>query len=128
MKRRRRCCVCRELFMPDPRVGDRQRACSRDPCQTERHRRACAEWRARERPAVEAQRVRVRLGSPDLSRAAVKDAMGSKAAVVIEEVFILVARGARDGFTTKQLDLSGESFRLVDRPRRDATAVPGPGP
>lgn len=54
--------------------------------------------------------------------------MGAKALVVLEEVFRLVAIGSRDAFATKQLDLSGKSFRLVARPPRDETAAAGPGP
>lgn len=77
---------------------------------------------------MEADQVLARLGSPDLSRTTVRDVMGPRMGVVIEELFRLVVAGSRDAFTTKQLDLSGESFRLVDRPRRDATGVPGPGP
>ena len=128
MKRRRRCCVCGALFMPDPRVGSRQRTCGDEACQTEQHRLACHAWRERERPAVEAQRLRTRLGSPDLSRAAVRDVMGAKAAVVLEEVFRLVSNGSRDGYASKHLELSDESFRLTVRSTRDPTAPPGPSP
>ena len=128
MKRRRRCCECKALFLPDPRVGDRQRTCAKPACKAERHRKACQEWRERERPAVEAQRLRTRLGSPELRRDVVRDVMGVKETVVLEEVFRLAALGSRDAFATKQLELGRESLRLVVRPRRDATDLRGPGP
>ena len=128
MKRRRRCCVCETLFLPDARVGDRQRTCGGTACKAELHRRACVAWRDRERPEIEDQKLRTRLGSPELRREVVRDALGAKATVVLEEVFRLVTTGSRDAFAAKHLDLSRESFRLVDRPRRDATAAAGPGP
>jgi hypothetical protein len=45
--RRRRCVVCDELFWPDVRVKDRQKACSRPRCQSVRHAQACAAWKER---------------------------------------------------------------------------------
>ena len=47
-KKSKRCLVCRASFSPDPRVGDRQRACSPE-CQKERHRRQCRRWNQRHR-------------------------------------------------------------------------------
>lgn len=134
MKRRRRCCVCDALFMPDSRVGSRQRTCGEPACKAERHRVACKEWRDRERPAVEADRLRRRLSrsgsgeSGELSREVVRDVMGPKESVVLEELFRLAVAGSRDAFATKRLDLGRESFRLVARPGEDATARAGPGP
>lgn len=116
MKRRRRCCVCDALFMPDARVGKRQRTCGDAACKAERHRQACKEWREREQPAVEAHRLRQRLVSTDqLNRDVLRDAMGTKGSVVIEEVFRLTASGSRDAFATKRLDFSRQSLRLVTR-------------
>jgi hypothetical protein len=128
LKRRRRCCVCSTLYSPDPRVGDRQRTCGDAACKATIHRQSCKDYRDRERPAVEAERLQTRLGSPDLHRAVVRDAMGVKGAIVLEQVFGLIVTASRDAFASKQLDLSDESFRLVDRPRRDAKDRHGPGP
>lgn len=41
------CEVCHECFIPDPRVGERQRVCFSLPCQQERKRRAQRRWLAR---------------------------------------------------------------------------------
>jgi hypothetical protein len=46
-RRRRRCRICGELFTPDPRVGDRQRVCSRPACQEARIKETQASWRKR---------------------------------------------------------------------------------
>lgn len=46
MQGRRRCEFCGDLFRPDPRVGSRQRACSRIECKGRRAAEAKAAWRA----------------------------------------------------------------------------------
>jgi hypothetical protein len=40
----RRCCQCRKLFEPDPRVGDRQVTCGSPACQRAQHAEACRRW------------------------------------------------------------------------------------
>ena len=122
-RRRRRCPCCNGLFLPDPRVGDRQRTCGEAACKADWHRRGCQRWREQNPGAIEAWRLRVRLGSPELDRAVVREAMGPKAAVVVEEVFRLAARGSREAFAAKHLDLSRKSFRLVAHQTREATVV-----
>ena len=41
------CSVCRKWFTPDPRVGARQKVCSRPECQEKRRARSQASWRSR---------------------------------------------------------------------------------
>jgi hypothetical protein len=45
--RKKPCRICRRWFRPDPRVGGRQRACSKPDCQTARRRKTQASWRNR---------------------------------------------------------------------------------
>ena len=47
MLTKRPCCLCRRWFVPDGRVGRRQRACSAPTCQTARRARTQASWRRR---------------------------------------------------------------------------------
>lgn len=49
VRRKRPCSICRRWFLPDARVGARQRACKREDCQRQRHRRADQRWRAANR-------------------------------------------------------------------------------
>lgn len=49
VRKERPCSICRRWFLPDARAGDRQRACEREECQRERHRRADRRWRAANR-------------------------------------------------------------------------------
>lgn len=46
MVRKRPCSICRRWFLPDVRVGARQRACSSPECQAERRKKTQASWRA----------------------------------------------------------------------------------
>ena len=60
MQRRKRCIICRRLFWPDGRVGDRQRACGRSECQRARRARTQASWRRRNPDYLPAWRLRQR--------------------------------------------------------------------
>src|SRR5580704_5541091 len=62
--RSRPCRFCRKWFRPDPRVGDRQRACSTADCQTKRRGRQQAEWRARNPEYDSARRLAAKAGPP----------------------------------------------------------------
>jgi hypothetical protein len=44
------CEFCGRFFVPDPRVGNRQRACFRQECQDARKRSSKRAWRERETP------------------------------------------------------------------------------
>ena len=44
------CEFCGRFFVPDPRVGNRQRACSRQECQDTRKQSSKRDWLARETP------------------------------------------------------------------------------
>lgn len=46
MQRKRPCSICGRWFYPDPRVGDRQQACSDPACQAGRRKKTQAKWRA----------------------------------------------------------------------------------
>lgn len=124
MKRRRRCKICQQLFMPDPRVGARQGACGAVDCQRERHRLACAAWREREAPAVREYRLRRRLGCPEgsLKLDVVRDECGAKVKVVIEETLRLVLFGMRDECSSIVLDKRQQVLRLTPAMARDETA------
>lgn len=52
--------MCGELFRADPRVGRRQRACSRPECQKERRKATQRHWRERNPDYLLGQRLWVR--------------------------------------------------------------------
>lgn len=44
---KKKCPFCRRMFLPDPRVGERQKACSRKECRRRRKALSQKEWTAR---------------------------------------------------------------------------------
>lgn len=70
----RPCRICRRWFRPDPKVGDRQHACSDPACRKEAHRRACRKWRGEHQRRIRIERFEARLveaeapGSPESDR------------------------------------------------------------
>lgn len=63
MLKRRPCGVCRRWFYPDPRVRQRQRACSERSCQVARRARTQASWRRRNPDYFTARRLQERRAS-----------------------------------------------------------------
>lgn len=57
MVRKRPCKICHHWFQPDPRIGDRQHACSKPECQSSRRRKKQAAWRAANADYFYARRV-----------------------------------------------------------------------
>ena len=47
--RKKRCPSCRGLFLPDPRVGCRQRVCGKDECQARRKKDSQRRWSEKHR-------------------------------------------------------------------------------
>ena len=43
--RKKPCTICRKWFLPDPRIGKRQRACRKPECQEARRKKTQAAWR-----------------------------------------------------------------------------------
>jgi len=42
--RRKRCPYCRSLFVPDPRVGSKQKVCCKNECQAKRKKQSQRRW------------------------------------------------------------------------------------
>ena len=42
--RKRPCRICRRWFVPNPRLKDRQMTCATAKCQSQWHKKKCAEW------------------------------------------------------------------------------------
>jgi len=134
MLRKRPCRICRRWFVPHPRAGDRQRVCGAVGCQRERHRRACAAWRARESEAERRHRLRQRVrsarppqGQSDPARSVVRwdvvrDAVGLEVAVILEEMLSVLEDVVRDAVSGQASGITGESRREMRSGRRDDMA------
>jgi len=60
LPKKKRCCICRKMFRPDPRVGERQRACGDTACQRKRRTQSQAGWRSRNLSYQKSYRTRRR--------------------------------------------------------------------
>lgn len=103
---KRPCSICRKWFHPNPRVGEKQKVCSKPECQRERHRRNCASWNKRNASWYAEDRLseRIRAG-PEVSTPAttqpfmerfdwevIKSTVGWSSGVILEQVIGEVAQ------------------------------------
>ena len=127
--------------MPHPRSGARQRVCSAARCQRERHRRACAEWHARNPDYDREERLRHKLVKAEAPAAAVadpvavridgvaaRDAVGLEVLVFVEETAKVVVDWARDAVLAQAIGIKGESGRHEEVAARDGIGGSASGP
>ena len=132
MAKKRPCRICRKWFEPHARAGERQRVCSAEVCQRERHRQACATWHESNPDYDRAERLRrkvvpeVPLPSPladPLPRVdwdAARDAVGFEVAVFVEESQRVVVDWARDAVLAQQHVITRKSRKVGGVSARDA--------
>jgi hypothetical protein len=133
--RSRPCGICRRWFRPHPRAGDRQRVCSSEECQRERHRRACEHWHAAnaEEERVERVRQRVTVGAAGAAPAErldwgrVRDAVGVEVAVIIGESVRHVQEWARDAVRVHPCGMTGQTAGHGCGPPRDGIGAASGG-
>ena len=124
--KKRPCSICRCWFLPDPRVGARQKTCSSPACQAERRRRTQCNWRQKNRSYQADYRLREqaeKLVSGDLEVTPMrgppaeiaqvpwpfaKDAMGAKATVFMAFFIRLVMRSVKDQRCTESAVITGQ--------------------
>ena len=115
--RKKPCRICRRWFRPDPRVGGRQRACSKPDCQTARRRKTQAGWRYHnpgyaiawriDQRAAQAQPPEpLRLPAPlnQLPWNVAKDQFGGQGTDFIGVMGALIVRTAKDEFKPYLID------------------------
>lgn len=140
MARKRPCSVCRRWFVPQRRVGGRQRVCSAEGCQTERHRRACERWHEQHPEYDRERRLRERVrresgpGEPlardpltEVAWEAARDAVGLEVSVIVEETAKVLAGWARDALHAQSMEIMKKRAKVMPVPARDAMAT-GAGP
>jgi hypothetical protein len=142
MADKRPCRICKKWFLPDPRVGARQKVCSTETCQRERNRKSCAIWQAQHPEQVEAAQFRRRLKSgppvsPDLVARqpmakypprVVQHGVGVKVQVLLEEVTKVLAVSIQHGVPAKGIDIPGKPPKVLPRVPPTADGHPAGGP
>ena len=123
-RRKRPCCVCGKWFRPDPRVGERQKACSSPECQRQRRSKTQRLWRRgnpayfterrlRERNEGDRDVEPLRVPSPlsQLPWDLAQDEIGGKASDFIGVLGKMLVTYVQDQMNTKHVDNTGESDR-----------------
>ncbi len=139
MVRKRPCRICRRWFRPDPRAGDRQRACGASECQAERRRRSVSAWRARHPDYDREDRLRRRLQNEAAAAAGVdpmsgvdwvvaRNAVGLEVSVVIEESSRVLATWARNAVSLQGAGFTGQSRRHPPPAPRNEIGIPSRSP
>ena len=143
MARPRPCLVCSQVFTPHPRAGDRQKTCSSEACQRERHRKNCEDWHRRHRgydrgrraaAQLRAARVAAREGrkaarSPnpvsEIPWEVVRDSVGLEAQRVLREIGQFLVEWVRDAVDREVGALREELARIGGAGARDAFVARG---
>ena len=126
MLTKRPCCICRRWFVPDRRVGRRQRACSATACQTARRARTQASWRRRNPDYFIAHRINRRKAEaravvlplvlpPPLSQLPwdlAQEAFGVAGTDFLGHLGRVLLVAAQDQKTAHVIDSTGEAVRL----------------
>ena len=136
--RKKPCRICRRWFRPDPRIGQRQRACGKPECQTTRRQKTQANWRMRNPEYAAAYRIQQRAIARDppaepmrmppplnqLPWDLAKDEFGAQGADFIGVMGGLVLRAAKDQFLAYVAESTRLSATLPTSPEKTS---PGSG-
>ena len=115
--RKKPCCICRQWFRPNPRVGARQRMCGKAECRALHRQKTQAQWRRRNRGYAIAYRIDQRAAQtepPEVLRVPApldqlpwgfaKDEFGSQQADFMGVLGALLVRTAKDEFRAYLID------------------------
>jgi len=138
--RKKPCTICRRWFRPDPRVGERQRACDRPECQAARRQKTQASWRQRNPDYAIAWRLDRRKAQaeapeplrlppplPRLPWDLAKDEFGVQGADFLGVMSALILRAAKDQLRPYPLDPRGLPSRLPAAREKTISRLPHTG-
>ena len=133
---KRPCRICRQWFLPDARVGKRQRACKKPECQKARRQRSQARWRRKNPDYFHARRMQargvqkrrpepLRLPAPlsQLPWDIAQDEFGVQGADFIGVMGTLILRAAQSQFVAYRADSQGVPDPLPPPLQKDAIAA-----
>jgi hypothetical protein len=135
--RKKPCRVCRRWFQPDPRVGDRQRACGKPECQTARRQKTQSNWRKRnpdyaiawrldQRAAQTPPPEPLRLPTPldQLPWNVAKDQFSPQGADFLGVMSALILRAAKDQIRPYLIDSTSVAHPLPLSPEKTSAGFP----
>ena len=122
---KRPCRICGRWFVPNPRLGERQKTCGTAECQRRWHARKCAEWNRKNRVYFTEIYLTRRLESindscgspgkccaPHLPHGVVQEVIGVKPLIIIGDMTRLLLRGVQVVIRLQRSDRRSESRRL----------------
>jgi len=137
LSRKRPCRICGKWFVPNPRLGDRQKTCSDPECMRLWHARKCAEWNRKHRHLFQENYLKGRVpvdDSPehhlssapppvpitpvqhapplDYPRRVVQEVIGAQQLVIIEYIVRLLKRDVKEVIRSQVDDIQSELWRL----------------
>ena len=59
--KKRPCRVCKKWFVPNPRVGSRQKTCGSTECQNKWHAKKCSQWNRQNRDYFQGYHLSIKL-------------------------------------------------------------------
>ena len=136
---KRPCRICRRWFIPNPRLGERQKTCGAAECQKQWHKRKCADWNRNNRVYFREIYLRNRLRSADSARSpqssaprsppspaslepvapldyprdVVQEVIGAQPLVILEYIVRLLTRGVQEAIRTQCSEMQEEFSRLL---------------
>jgi hypothetical protein len=133
MSKKKPCSICGRWFLPNSRVGKRQRVCSSAECQRERHRRNCVRWhksnpdydregRLRSKLIIEGSREKKAVEVDPLGQVnekVARDLVGLQLYVFIDELVKVLIIWMRDLVSEKLSETKGQSGKQVEVSARD---------
>ena len=136
---KRPCRICKKWFLPNPRLGERQKTCGALECQQQWHTRKCAEWNRKNRAYFQENYLKRRLDSLDAispestpptspphepvpalqpippldyPRDVVQEVIGTQQLIIIEYIVRLLKRSVQEVIASQVIETHREFQRL----------------
>ena len=140
--KKRPCRICQKWFMPNPRVGDRQKTCGAPECMRKWHAGKCTEWNRKNRTYVQENYLSDRLALevnekeaskgesaaattskshifapssasfPQLPRSLIKEVIGAQPLVIIEYIARQLYRSVQEVIKRQRTEKTGNPSQL----------------
>lgn len=133
--KKRPCRICGKWFVPNPRLGDRQKTCGDLECKRQWHARKCSEWNRKHRSLFQESYLNRKLESLmdvpseqdtstdpspvaispvkhppplDYPRRVVQDVIGAQQLIIIEHIVRLLKRDVQEVIRSQVADIQRE--------------------
>jgi hypothetical protein len=132
--KKRPCKICRKWFLPNPRLGVRQKTCGAEECKDKWHTKKCAQWNRQNRPYFQANHLSKKLQSnqnqekasgnltsrskkvgksPQLPQKVIQEVIGVQQFVIIEYVSRVLLRRVQEVIRKQTVEISIEAEQLL---------------